>query len=316
MWDYDRVRAIVDGKVRVEGCEVTVRVLPPAECFRRAYLEQEFEVSEIGFSPYLIGLSRGSSPYIALPIFLSRMFRHSAIYVRTDRAIRTPEDLKGKIVGVPEYQMSAALWVRGFLEDLHGVRPADMQWRQGGLEVPGGREKFPLQLPSDFPLEPIPEGRTLSALLAAGELDALISAATPSCYGAHDIPVQRLYEDSEPVERAYYRQTGIFPIMHALGIRHDVHERHPWLAGNLYAAFTEAKALAVKEFTEVDALKIMLPWVGSQYRSTCQFMGEDYWPYGVDPNRRSLEAMTDYSFRQGLAIRKLEVSELFPTGQW
>ena len=310
MWDYDRVRPIIDRRVAIAGCDVSIEILPPAECFRRAYLNQEFEVSEIGFSPYLIARSRGNSPYVAMPVFLSRMFRHSAIYIRTDRGIGRPEDLKGKKVGIPEYQMSAAMWVRGFLEEQHGVRPEDIQWQQGE------REKFPLNLPADFPLQPIAPGKTLSKLLAEGELDAVINAVAPSCYGAPGVPVKRLYEDFEPVERAYYRRTGIFPIMHALGIRQDVHDRHPWLAAALYKAFSEAKSAALGELGEVDALKVTLPWVASAYRSTRELMGDDYWPYGVHPNRPTLEAMTMYSHRQGLAIRKLDVEELFPAGDW
>jgi 4,5-dihydroxyphthalate decarboxylase len=305
MWNYDRVQAIVDGRVTVEGCEAKVLVLPPAECFRRAYVDREFEVSEIGLSPYLIAHSRGQSPYVALPIFLSRMFRHSAIYVRSDRGIGKPGDLAGKTVGVPEYQMTAALWVRGFLQDVYGVSPADMRWRQGGAE------KFPLNLPPGFPLQPIGAEQNLSQMLAHGELDAIVSAAPPSCYRDGRSPVARLFEDYEPVEREYFRQTGIFPVMHALGVRQDIHARQPWLAENLMQAFGAAKTIAMRELDEVDALKITLPWVGSHYRSTRELMGEDYWSYGIEQNRRTLEAMTRYSYEQGLAVRKLAVEELF-----
>lgn len=305
MWNYDRVQAIVDGRVTVEGCEVRALVLPPAECFRRAYVDREFEVSEIGFSPYLIAHARGQSPYVALPVFLSRMFRHSAIYVRSDRGIGKPGDLAGKTVGVPEYQMTAALWVRGFLQDVHGVSAADIRWRAAGAE------KFPVSLPAGFPLQTIGTGKDLSQLLAEGELDAVISAAPPSCYRDGCSPVERLFEDYEPVEREYFRQTGIFPIMHAVGIRQDIHDRYPWLAANLMQAFEAAKAIAIRELEEVDALKITLPWAGSHYRSTCELMGEHYWSYGVEKNQRTLEAMTRYSHDQGLAVRRLAVDELF-----
>jgi 4,5-dihydroxyphthalate decarboxylase len=222
-WDYDRVRPIIDGRVPVEGCNVDYRVLRPEECFHRAYVHGEFEVSEIGFSPYLIAYSRNQSPYVALPIFLSRMFRHSAIYVRTDRCIRAPADLAGKSIGVVEYQMSAVMWVRGMLADDFGIRPADIQWRQGGLDIPGRKEKFPLNLPGDFPLEPIPEGRTLSEMFAKGALDAVITPRAPLCYGDGVTPVARLFEDFEAAERDYFKRTRVFPIMHALGIRADIH---------------------------------------------------------------------------------------------
>ena len=313
-WDYDRVRPIIDGRVQVEGCEVNYIVLPPEECFHRAYLMHEFEVSEIGFSPYLIAYSRGQSPYVAVPVFLSRMFRHSAIYIRTDRGIHTPAELKGKKVGVVEYQMSAVMWPRGMLADDYGVQPRDIQWRQGGLEVPGRKDKFPLNLPADFPLETVPEGKALSTMLAAGELDAIITARAPSCYGDGRSPVARLFEDFESAEREYFRRTRIFPIMHALGVRNDVHERYPWLAASLLKAFSEAKRLADADLFEVTALKIGLPWIVSHARHTAELMGENFWPYGVEENRHTLEVMTRYSFEQGLAVRKLEVDEVFAGG--
>jgi len=313
-WDYDRVRPLMDGRVQVEGCEVNYLPLAPEECFHRAYFEREFEVAEIGFSPYLIALSRGSSPYVAIPVFLSRMFRHSAIYVRTDRGIRAPEDLKGRTVGVPEYQMSAVLWARGMLADDHGVRPADLRWRQGGLEQPGRKDKFPLNLPPGFPLEPIGSGETLSQLLREGRLDAVMSARAPSCYGDGSAPVARLFEDFESAEREYFKRSGIFPIMHAVGIRNDVHERHPWLAASLYKAFAAAKRIAQGDLFEVTALKIGLPWIASAAQSTRALMGEDFWPYGVEANRKTLEAMTRYSFEQGLAVRRLAIAELFAPG--
>ncbi|HLB15980.1 MAG TPA: ABC transporter substrate-binding protein [Burkholderiales bacterium] len=310
-WDYDRVRAVMDGRVRVEGCDVNYLPLAPEECFHRAYVNREFEVSEIGFSPYLIAASRGDAPYVALPVFLSRMFRHSAIYVRADRGIEAPADLRDRAVGVPEYQMSAAMWARGMLQDLYGVRPQDMRWRQGGLEQTGRKDKFPLNLPTGFPLEALAPGDTLNAALAEGRIDALFSARPPSCYGDGRAPVRRLFEDFESAERAYFEQTGVFPIMHALGVRRDVHERHPWLAASLFKAFSEAKRIADRDLFEVTALKIGLPWVVSEARRTVALMGEDFWPYGVEPNRRTLEAMTRYSFEQGLAVRKLAPEELF-----
>ena len=313
-WDYDRVRPIIDGRVAIEGCDVNYIVLPPEECFHRAYLLREFEVSEIGFSPYLIAYSREQAPYVAVPVFLSRMFRHSAIYIRTDRGIRKPEDLKGKKIGVVEYQMSAVMWPRGMLADDHGVKPADVLWRQGGLDVPGRKDKFPLNLPPGFPLEPVPQGQTLSAMLADGRLDAVISARAPSCYRDGRSPVARLYEDFESAEREYFRRTRIFPIMHALGVRNDIHERHPWLAASLLKAYSEAKRLATADLFEVTALKIGLPWIVSHAQQTAELMGEDFWPYGVDANRHTLEVMTRYSYEQGLAVRKLDVEELFARG--
>ena len=316
-WDYDRVRALVDGRVRVEGCDVNYLTMPVEECFERAYFHGEFEVAEIGFSPYLIALSRGIPPYVAVPAFLSRMFRHSCTYIRTDRGIIGPADLRGKRIGVPEYQMSAVMWFRGMLKDEFSIEARDMTWVQGGLEVPGRRDKFPLNLAEGFPLEAAPAGRSLSSLLADGELDAVMSARRPSCFVAGHPKVARLYPDYRAAERDYYRRTGIFPIMHAVGVRRDVLERHPWLAASVYKAFAQAKLLADAEFAETTALKIGLPWVNAEFDATRELMGEDFWSYGLNAaNRRTLETMARYSYEQGLAVRLLAVEEMFAQGDF
>ena len=310
-WDYDRVRPLIDGRVDVEGCALNYLVLSPEELFHRAYFNREFDVAEIGFSPYLIAHSRGTAPYVALPVFLSRMFRHSAIYIRTDRGIERPADLRGKRIGVPEYQMSAVMWCRGLLQDDFGVRPDEIRWLQGGLEQPGRKDKFPLNLPPGFPLESLPDDQSLTGCLRDGSLDAVISARAPSCHGDGRTPVRRLFETFADVERDYFARTGIFPIMHALGIRRDVHDAHPWLAASLYKAFSAAKALSQRDLFEVTALKIGLPWIVQEAQATRALMGEDFWPYGVEANRVTLEAMTRYSFEQGLAVRQLAPDELF-----
>ncbi len=310
-WDYDRVRPIMDGRVPIEGCEVNYFPLSPEECFHRAYFNREFEVSEIGFSPYINAVSRGTAPYVGVPVFLSRMFRHSAIYIRSDRGINTPADLKGKKVGVPEFQMTAVLWARGMLQDDHGVSPTDILWRQGGQEQPGRKDKYPLNLPRDFPLEPIGQNETLNQLLAEGKLDAVISARTPVFYRDGKTPVKRMFEDFETVEKDYFRRTGIFPIMHALGIRNDIHEKHPWLAASLYKAYNEAKRISQAEFFHTAALKIGLPWVVSAAQEARALIGDDFWPYGVEANRKTLEPMLRYAHEHGTSLRKVEIAELF-----
>jgi 4,5-dihydroxyphthalate decarboxylase len=316
-WDYDRVRALADGRVRIEGCDVNYLTMPVEECFERAYFHGEFEVAEIGFSPYLIALSRGSCPYVAVPAFLSRMFRHSAVYVRTDRGIDGPADLKGKRVGVPEYQMSAVMWYRGFLQDEFGIAAKDIQWVQGGLENPGRREKFPLNLPAGFPLTSAPEGHSLSQMVAEGALDAVMAARRPSCFIAGHPKVRRLHQDYRAAERDYYRRTSIFPIMHAVGIRRDVLAQQPWLAASVYKAFLQAKRWADAEFAETTALKIGLPWVNAELEETRAVMGEDFWSYGLNAaNRRTLETMARYSYEQGLAVRLLTVDEMFAAGNF
>jgi len=313
-WDYDRVRALADGRVAVEGCDVNYVTMPVEEILERAFFRHEFEVAEIGLSPYLIALSRGVAPYVAIPAFLSRMFRHSAIYIRADRGIVGPAELRGKRIGVPEYQMSAALWVRGLLQDDYGIAAKDIEWVQGGLETPGRRDKFPLNLPPGFPLTTAAADTSLSRLLADGSLDAVISARQPSCFVAGHPMVKRLFPDYRAAEQDYYRRTGVFPIMHAVGIRPDVLEKHPWLAASLYKAFAEAKRLADAEFAETTALKVGLPWVTAELDATTALMGRDFWSYGVEANRKTLELMARYSHEQGLAVRLLTVDQMFAPG--
>jgi 4,5-dihydroxyphthalate decarboxylase len=313
-WDYDRVRALADGRLAIEGCDVNYLTMRVEEILERAFFHGEFEVAEIGFSPQLIALSRGVARYVALPVFLSRMFRHSAIYIRADRGIDGAADLRGKRIGVPEYQMSAALWVRGFLKDDFGIAAADIEWVQAGLEQPGRRDKFPLNLPPGFPLASAANGETLSQMLAEGRLDAVISARRPSCFVAGHPQVRRLFPDYRAAERDYYRRSGLFPIMHALGVRRDVVDQHPWLAASVYKAFAQAKRIADEELAETTALKIGLPWVTAELDATRETMGEDFWPYGVEANRRTLAAMARYSHEQGLAVRVLSVEEMFAPG--
>jgi 4,5-dihydroxyphthalate decarboxylase len=312
-WDYDRVRALTDGRVRVEGCDVNYITMPVEECFERAYFHGEFDVAEIGFSPFLIALSRGPTPYVAVPVFLSRMFRHSAVYIRTDRGIDGPADLRGKTIGVPEYQMSAVMWFRGWLQDEFCIAAKDINWVQAGLENPGRRDKFPLNLPDGFPLVSVTDA-SLSSMLAEGRLDGVMSARQPSCFLARHPNVRRLFPDYRRAEQDYYRKSGIFPIMHALGIRRDIYDGNRWLAASLYKAFVQAKRLADADLAEITALKIGLPWVGAEYEATTAVMGDDFWSYGVEANRQTLATMARYSYEQGLATRLVSVDEMFAQG--
>jgi 4,5-dihydroxyphthalate decarboxylase len=312
-WDYDRVRALIDGRVQVEGCDVNYITMPVEELFERAFFHGEFEVAEIGFSPFLIALSRGPTPYVALPVFLSRMFRHSAVYIRSDRGIEGPADLRGKRIGVPEYQMSAVMWFRGYLQDEFGIAAKDINWVQAGLENPGRRDKFPLNLPEGFPLTSVNDA-SLSTMLAEGKLDGVMSARRPSCFVNGHPQIRRLFPDYRTVEQDYFRRTGIFPIMHALGIRRDLYENNRWLAASLSKAFLQAKRLADAELAETTALKIGLPWVTAEYEATIDAMGADFWSYGVEANRKTLSTMARYSYEQGLAVRLLSVEEMFAQG--
>ena len=308
--DYDRTRAIFEGKVRVAGCDIVPTAMSPEEAFHRAFKFQEFDISELSMSSYMNQVAKDGSPYVGIPAFLSRMFRHSSIYIRTDSGIDKPEDLKGKVVGVPEYQMTAALWVRGMLQDEYGVQPADMNWRDGGLEEGGKTPNVKLKLPEGVHLETIPTDRTLSEMLDTGEIDALISARAPSCFGRNR-DVTRLFQDYRAAEEAYYKKTGLFPIMHIVGIRKSLVEQHPWLPVNILNAFIEAKQICYTNLAKVGHLFTTLPWPVDEFEAAKKLMGEDYWPYGVHKNAAVIEAMSRYSFEQGLTARNLTAEDLF-----
>ena len=308
--DYDRTRAIFDGKVQIEGCEVIPVAMPPEETFQRAFKYQEFDVTELSLSGYMSQQSRAGCAYIGIPVFPSRSFRHSSIYVRTDRGIKQPADLKGKLVGVPEYHMTAALWVRGILQDEYGVLPSDIKWRCGGLEEGGREPSVSLQLPGSIDLKNIPTEETLAQQLNEGKLDAVISAKAPTTYHTND-KIDRLFPAYRAVEEAYYRKTGLFPIMHIVGVRRSLVEQHPWLAVNVYVAFLKAKQLCYRNLEEVGHLFTTLPWPVYEFERARELMGADYWRYGVRENAKEIETMTRYSFEQGLSARKLTAEDLF-----
>ena len=313
---YDRVAALASGAVEIEGCRPNVIPLHAEELFLRTILHREFDVSELSLSSYILATARGGFPYVAIPVFLSRAFRHSAIYLSTRSGIAEPSDLRGKTVGVPEYQMTAALWARGLLSDVYGVRAEEMRWLTGGLEAPGRTEKIPLSLPAGFDVRAIAPDRRLSDLLAAGEIDAVISARAPDCFGRTDA-VRRLFPDYRTDERGYFRSTGLFPIMHVAVVRRELVSRHPWLPSSLYKAFSQAKAASIGRLGEIGALAVTLPWLVAEYEDTVREMGPDYWPYGIERNRTVLEAAVRYANEQGLIDRRLSLDELFaPGAEW
>jgi 4,5-dihydroxyphthalate decarboxylase len=309
--DYDRTRAVIDGRAPIEGCDVTVVPLEPEESFHRAFKYQEFDVCEISLSSHIMTTARGDAHYIAVPAFVSRLFRHSGIYIRTDRGINKPQDLKGKKVGLPEYQITANVWIRGILKDEYGILPSDIHWRRGGVEEPGREERAAIKLPADIDLQPIPAHRTLSEMLASGELDAVISARAPSCFLRGAPNVERLFPDYPVVEEAYFKKTRIFPTMHAIGIRRSLVEAYPWLAVSVYKAFVKAKELCMHELGQIGHLSTSLPWSVAEYDRLRRVMGEDYWSYGLEENRHVLETLARYSFDQGLSVRQLPVEEMF-----
>jgi 4,5-dihydroxyphthalate decarboxylase len=309
--NYDRTSAIRDGRVKVEGCAVTYLPLYPEEIFFRAFRYQEFDVSEISFSSFIRTIAAGTSEYVGIPAFVSRIFRHSGIYIRTDAGIRTPADLKGKRVGLPEYQITAVVWMRGLMQHEYGVAPADIHWRQGGQEEAGRHERTPLKPIPGIDLQPIADDQTLVGMLRAGELDALFTARAPSSFLNGEPHIARLFPDTRAAEMAYYKKTRMFPIMHLVGIRKRLVEQYPWLATSVYKAFCEAKALAMVDLRDVNALMVTLPWLEAEANETAAVMGQDFWKYGIAENTREIEALLQYSHEQGLTARKAKVQELF-----
>jgi 4,5-dihydroxyphthalate decarboxylase len=309
--EYDRTRAIKDGRVRVDGCDVTYLPLDPEELFFRAFRYQDFDVAELSFNSYLMTTSRNVCPYIAIPAFVSRHFRHSAIYIRTDRNIRGPIDLKGKLVGLPEYQQTANVWMRGIFKEECGLDPSDIHWRTGGQEEPGRDERTPLKLGGNIDLQPIPAGKTLNKMLVDGELDAVFSARELSCFVNGAANVGLMFPNYREVEMEYYKRSGMFPIMHLIGIRKSLAERYPWLPATVYKAFCQAKKIAIYEMREMSATKITLPWPELGVQDAVRLMGDDFWRYGVSENARDIEILARYSFEQGLAAKKLTAEEIF-----
>ncbi len=298
--NYDRVKPLIDGQVKVEGCDVNYLVMSIEESGHRAFASHEFDVTELSSSIYMVGRSRGLDDYIAIPVFPSRSFRHSAIYIRDDRGIASPGDLRGKKVGVPVYSMTAALWVRGMLQTEYGVSPSQIEWFTGGLEQPGREEPIPLQLPGDIRLTVIGNDQSLSALLEAGAIDALVTARAPSCFDRRAPHVKRLFQNYQAAEKDYYRKTHLFPIMHLVAVRKELAAAYPWLPSSLFKAFSQAKQLCIAELLDWTAAKVSAPWVLAGLEETVALMGPDYWRYGFRENLPELQVMTKWSFEQGL----------------
>jgi len=309
--NYDRTRPIKDGTVRVEGCAVTYLPLYPEEIFHRAFKFQEFDISELSFSSYIRTVAAGTAGYVGVPAFVSRIFRHSGIYIRNGADIEKPRDLRGKRVGVPEYQITAVVWMRGLMQHEYGVKPSEIHWRSGGQEEPGRHERTPLKPIAGVDIRPMADDQTLVGMLRAGELDALFTARAPSSFVAGEPHIARLFPDTRAAEQAYYRKTGLFPIMHLIGIRNTLVEKYPWLPTSVYKAFCAAKARAMADLRDVNALMVTLPWLEAETNATKAIMGEDFWKYGVAENLREIEALTQYAHEQGLADRKVKVEELF-----
>jgi ABC-type nitrate/sulfonate/bicarbonate transport system substrate-binding protein len=309
--DYDRTRALDEGTIRPDGIELTYLRLPVEETFFRMMRHREFEVAEMSLSSYVVSLQSDPSPFVALPVYTSRMFRHGAIYCNADAGISEPSDLRGKRVGTPEYQLTAGVWVRGILADHHDVPVDSVRYVTGGQESPNRIEKAAVDLGGKVELTRIESGQTLSAMLAEGEIDALYTPRIPSPFVAGDRRVRRLFTDVVAAEKEYYAATGIFPIMHVVVIRRDVYEQYPWVAQSLYKALLRAKQEAYTTLYDSSALRFMLPWLNQDLEAARALLGEDYWSYGVEGNVEVLATFLRYHHEQGLSRRQLEPLELF-----
>jgi 4,5-dihydroxyphthalate decarboxylase len=310
-WDYDRTRALADGSIQPDGIDLVYLMQPVEETFFRMLRYREFDCSEMSLSSYVASLNSDAPPFIAIPAFPSRFFRHSCIFVSARSGIRKPEDLKGRRVGVPEYQMTAPVWIRGILSDDYGVKVTDVEHFSGGEEEPGRDEKIKLDLPPAIRVKPIGPAQTLSQMIAAGEIDALVTARAPSTFRSQPENVQRLFPSYVEQEKEYYRRTRIFPIMHTVVIRREIYQRNPWVAQSLYKALVAAKAKAFELYGQTAAMPAMLPWFVAHVEETRREMGDDWWPYGLAPNRHVLDAFLRYHHEQGLSKRRFAPEELF-----
>jgi 4,5-dihydroxyphthalate decarboxylase len=310
-WNYDRTRALMDGRIPIEGVELNYLNLVVEETFFRMMRNQEFDVAEMSLSSYTLSLFRDPAPFIAIPVYPSRSFRHSCIFVNADAGIREPRDLIGKRVGNPEYQLTANVWIRGLLNDEYGVPVSGVSYFRGGLEHPGRIEKAAVTLPPEIRMQDIPADKTLAQMLEAGEIDAIYAPRAPSTLYSNPAKVRHLFPDYAAVERDYYRKTKIFPIMHVVAIRREVYEKNRWVAQSLYKAFVAAQKEVYADLHEFAALKFMLPWLLPHVEETERLMGRDFWPYGYQLNIENLRTFLRYSFEQGLSKRLLDPKELF-----
>lgn len=308
--DYDRNRPLIDGAVQIDGVDPVFMKLCPEEIFFRAFRSLDFDICELSLSSFTLKTALGACPYVGIPAFVSRMFRHNSVYVRTDR-IKKPEDLKGKKVGVPEYQLTANVWARAVLQDDFGVKPSDIHWIRGGIEHAGRPEKINFTLPSAVRMDDAPEGTTISELLDKGEIDGFMAPRAPSAAALKNRDIGWLFRDPVVAAKDYFQRTGIFPIMHLIGVRRTLAEKHPWLPAAVLKAFEQSKTVALDHLTDVSASKATLPFLEERVKEARALMGEDFWPYGVAANRKALEAFLRHHHAQGISPRLVAVEELF-----
>jgi 4,5-dihydroxyphthalate decarboxylase len=309
--DYDHVRDLMNGVVRAEGIVLTGFVLPVEEIFFRFIKNREWDVSEMSFGKFIAYNALGNSPFIGIPVFPSRVFRHSAFYVRADRGIASPKDLEGKTVGIPEWAQTAGIYARGFLAETAGVDLRKIKWVQAGMNDAGREEKVEFTLPKGIQYSQRRDS-SLSAMLLSGEIDAAISARVPDAFINGGGRIARLYPDYRTDEKRYYDATGIFPIMHVIAMRRAVFERYPWAAMNLLKAFEEAKERSLERIGDLTASRIPVPWSASIVDDTSKSFGADPFPYGLEANRKTLDAFCRFAHDQGVTAKRLTPDDLFP----
>jgi len=302
---YDRTQSLRDGTLAPEGIDLVYLPLQPAEIFWRMLQYQEFDASEMSLSNYTSMVSRGDAPFIAIPAFPSRVFRHGYFFINTGSGIRHPGDLKGKRGGVPEYSMTAAVYMRGLLEHEYGVKPSDVTWVQGRADRLG------YKLPENIRLTMAPAGVELGDLLERGEIDFLMTANNPLSFRRGAPNVKRLFPNYVQDEKDYFRRTRIYPIMHTVVIRRAIYERDPWVALSLYKALCAAKDRCYHILAEAGSPKVSSAWLQPLLEEERAIIGPDWFPYGIGQNRESIEALLQYANEHGLTARRVRLEELF-----
>ncbi len=311
-WDYDRTRPLIDGRVTAEGLDLSVHVMRPQQAFQRMLTSREFDVSEISLASFVTLKAKGDCPFVGIPVALSKMFRHSCIYVREGAGIRTPQDLKGKRVGATQFASTGVVFIKGMLQHEHDVAQSDMRWFIGGLTEPAHKPPAMPQTAPGVDIEFLYDGKsTLEGMFEAGELDALFALYLPKPFERGEPSIRRLFADHKAIEQDYYRRTGIFPVMHVMAIREDVHRADPWIAKSLYRAFCSARDEAVEGLYDTDALRVALPWLIDHIEESRRTLGRDIFAYGLEPNRPAFAAIGRYLYEQGLAPRIVTPEELF-----
>ena len=294
-----------DGSVQPEGIELNYIASQPPDIFWRMLQFNEFEISEMSLSNYATLVSTGEARFVAIPVFPSRVFRHGYFFINTEKGIKTPADLKGKRGGVPEYTMTAAVYMRGLLQHEYGVKPSDVEWVQGRADRLGRK------LPADIRLTQAPPGTELGDLLERGEIDFMMTANNPLAFRRGSPKVRRLFPNYPEVEKDYYRRTKIYPIMHTVVIRNDVYERDPWVALSMYKALCRAKDYAYHLLADMGSPKVSSAWLQPLIEEEKAVLGPDWFAYGIEPNRPSIEALLQYTHEHGLTDRRVKLEELF-----